>query len=170
MNQSKNELRQQLMKARLAMSPNDHKQKSNAIRSILKEAINWSNVKTVHCFEPIAELNEVDIQGFLGEIYHMYTSRRTGIKPENNWSIVSLAGNDPIPENFDVIVVPMLGFNKSLHRIGYGGGYYDKLLSTQPEAHKIGVCFEQGRVDTIQVEPHDIPLDVIITEKGTYNV
>ena len=63
----------------------------------------------------------------------------------------------------------MLGFNsKALHRIGYGGGYYDKFLATQPQAQKIGVCFEQGKLAQIPAELHDIPLDVIITENHIY--
>jgi len=63
----------------------------------------------------------------------------------------------------------MLGFDKTLNRIGYGGGYYDKFLANQPDAQKIGVCFEQGKVEHIPAEPHDIPLDIIITEEKVYS-
>ncbi len=70
-----------------------------------------------------------------------------------------------LPEQFDVIIVPMLGFDpKTMHRIGYGGGFYDKFLATQPHAKKIGVCFDLGKVDHIETEAHDVPLDLIITE------
>jgi 5-formyltetrahydrofolate cyclo-ligase len=69
---------------------------------------------------------------------------------------------------FDVIIVPMLGFDTSLQRIGWGGGYYDKFLATQPKAKKIGVCYSIGEVERIPAEPHDIPLDMIMTERHTY--
>ena len=65
----------------------------------------------------------------------------------------------------------MLGFDpKTLHRIGYGGGYYDQFLATQPQAQKIGVCFDHGKTENIPTEPHDIPLDVIVTEENIYTV
>lgn len=71
----------------------------------------------------------------------------------------------PPPAEFDLILVPMLGFDDQLQRIGYGGGYYDKFLATQPHASKIGVCFELGRLDQpIPAEPHDIPLERVVTE------
>jgi 5-formyltetrahydrofolate cyclo-ligase len=74
---------------------------------------------------------------------------------------------DPVPA-FDVIIVPMLGFDASLQRIGWGGGYYDKFLAAQPQAIKIGVCYSIGEVEHIPAEPHDVPLDMIVTERHTH--
>jgi 5-formyltetrahydrofolate cyclo-ligase len=62
----------------------------------------------------------------------------------------------------------MLGFDASLHRIGYGGGYYDRFLADQPKAKKIGVCYEVSKVGKIPAEPHDVPLDFIVSESHTY--
>jgi 5-formyltetrahydrofolate cyclo-ligase len=62
----------------------------------------------------------------------------------------------------------MLAFDTSLQRIGYGGGYYDRFLATQPQARKVGVCFELGKVQYVRSEPHDIPLDSIVTERRVY--
>ncbi|HEY5441911.1 MAG TPA: 5-formyltetrahydrofolate cyclo-ligase, partial [Candidatus Saccharimonadales bacterium] len=73
------------------------------------------------------------------------------------------------PDKFDVILVPMLGFDPAtLHRIGYGGGYYDKFLAGQPQAKKIGVCFEQAKVKNFTPESYDVPLNVIVTEQAIY--
>jgi 5,10-methenyltetrahydrofolate synthetase len=64
----------------------------------------------------------------------------------------------------------MLGFDpKTLHRIGYGGGYYDKFLAGQPEAKKVGVCYEAGKTGQIPMESHDIALDMVVTENQVYS-
>lgn len=71
-----------------------------------------------------------------------------------------------LPPQFDLIVVPMLGFDKSGYRLGYGQGLYDKFLGSQPQAKKIGLCYEAGLIsETVDWQPHDIAMDSIITEK-----
>jgi 5-formyltetrahydrofolate cyclo-ligase len=67
-------------------------------------------------------------------------------------------------ERYDVVVVPLLGFNEQGYRIGYGGGYYDRFLATQPQAKTIGLCYEDGLVSFVP-EPHDLPLQAIVTEQ-----
>lgn len=64
---------------------------------------------------------------------------------------------------FDVIFVPLYGFNSNGYRLGHGGGWYDRLLGKQTNALKIGVGFEVCKVN-FTVEPHDIPMDLIVTE------
>lgn len=163
MNLTKPELRNLLKTKRLALSLDERASKSDLIVSNLKNAIDWSDLKTIHIFEPIRDLGEVDVSKF-GCSGDLFTSR----KIDNTWQIVSLDGNGPVPNQFDAVIVPMLGFDSSLHRLGYGGGYYDKFLATQPQAKKIGVCFEVGHVASLPVEPHDISLDLILTEAKIY--
>jgi len=163
MNLTKLELRKLLKTKRLELNPAERATKSDLIVSNLNKALDWSNLKAVHVFEPILELGEVDISKFSGND-NLFTSR----KIENKWQVVSLNGNAPVPDGFDAVIVPMLGFDSKLHRIGYGGGYYDKFLATQPRATKIGVCFETGHVDYLPTEPHDVALDLVITESKIY--
>jgi 5-formyltetrahydrofolate cyclo-ligase len=68
----------------------------------------------------------------------------------------------------DILLVPLVGFDPAGYRLGYGGGYYDRTLAAlavKPMA--IGIGFEQARLATIYPQPHDIPMDIIITESGT---
>lgn len=67
----------------------------------------------------------------------------------------------------DLIVVPGMAFDASGNRVGRGRGYYDRLLSSS-KAIKIGVAYDCQLVDEIETEPHDIPVDILITEKRTY--
>ena len=172
MHYTKSQLRKTLQQARLALLPEDRAQKSTDIAERLLQAVEWPRIGTVHCFEPIMRLGEVDLVDFVvalqtdREDIQVYTSR----KLEDEWRVVSADTDqlaDPVPQ-FDVIIVPMLGFDASLQRVGYGGGYYDKFLAGQPSAKKIGVCYEAGRVEQIPAEPHDIPLDMVITESHTH--
>lgn len=77
----------------------------------------------------------------------------------------------PMPESGDAVfpdllVVPLVGFDRQGYRLGYGGGFYDRTIAAMPERPRtIGVGFELGRLDTIYPQPHDIPLERIITER-----
>ena len=91
----------------------------------------------------------------------------TARKIEGSWQLIGVRGDEPVSK-FDAILVPMLGFDSTLHRIGFGGGYYDRFLAGQKQAIKIGICFELGKTAEIPTEPHDIPLDIIISELQIY--
>ena len=78
----------------------------------------------------------------------------------------------PIPAAREVVqptalLVPLVGFDSKGYRLGYGGGYYDRTLAPmRPRPLAIGVGYELGRLLTIHPQPHDIPLDAIVTEAG----
>jgi 5-formyltetrahydrofolate cyclo-ligase len=66
------------------------------------------------------------------------------------------------------ILVPMLGFDAAFNRIGQGGGHYDRYLAAHPAACRIGIAWEAQRVDRIEPQPWDVPMDAILTETGFY--
>jgi 5,10-methenyltetrahydrofolate synthetase len=78
----------------------------------------------------------------------------------------------PIPQGTERVVpeallVPPIGFDAHGYRLGYGGGYFDRTLAAmRPQPLKIGIAFELSRIETIHPQPHDIPLDCIVTESG----
>jgi len=68
------------------------------------------------------------------------------------------------------LLIPLVGFDGAGHRLGNGGGYYDRTLAALlPRPLAIGVGFELGRLGSIAPEPHDQPMDVIVTEAGAFN-
>jgi 5,10-methenyltetrahydrofolate synthetase len=80
--------------------------------------------------------------------------------------IVTTDYADAVKNVKGIVVVPLFGFNSTNHRLGRGGGFYDKLLqATRPIA--IGIGTESRRVEFVP-EPHDQPMDYIITEKGVH--
>ena len=67
-------------------------------------------------------------------------------------------------EALDMIVVPLVAFDRAGARLGYGGGCYDRYLPTlRPDCHIIGIAFEEQRVDHVPADVHDLPLPHIIS-------
>jgi hypothetical protein len=82
----------------------------------------------------------------------------------------------PVPVGTDIVtpqalLIPPIGFDLGGYRLGYGGGYFDRTLAAlAAQPLKIGVAFELSRMPSIQPQPHDIPMDFIVTEKGIHIV
>ena len=77
------------------------------------------------------------------------------------------ADSDPITPT--VILLPMVGWDTAGHRLGYGGGYFDRTLAVlNPRATPIGIGYELGRIATIHPQVWDIPMDWVVTERGVY--
>jgi 5-formyltetrahydrofolate cyclo-ligase len=67
----------------------------------------------------------------------------------------------------DVILMPLLGFDREGMRLGYGGGYYDRTLTILSKPPRlVGYAFACQEIERIPREPHDIPLDAVVTEAG----
>lgn len=76
------------------------------------------------------------------------------------------SGRFPIvpAEALDMIVVPLVAFDRTGARLGYGGGCYDRYLPTiSTSCHIIGIAFEEQRVDRVPADAHDLPLPNIIS-------
>ena len=72
--------------------------------------------------------------------------------------------NGEICTNIDVVIVPGIAFDKSGNRLGFGSGYYDKFLNLHASIYKIALAFDFQLIDTIDIQEHDVPMDLIITE------
>lgn len=72
-------------------------------------------------------------------------------------------------KKMDVILTPLVGFDSKGHRLGMGGGFYDRTLESVKRQAKpiiIGLAFECQRIEAVPTEAWDIPLDAILTEHG----
>ncbi|AOX16107.1 5-formyltetrahydrofolate cyclo-ligase [Kozakia baliensis] len=65
----------------------------------------------------------------------------------------------------DLLLVPLLAFDRAFNRLGYGGGYYDRTLEAF-RCHAIGFAFNWQEVASVPCGPHDRTLDLIVTETG----
>lgn len=75
-------------------------------------------------------------------------------------------GSDTVNvSEIELIIVPAIAYDRAGNRVGRGKGYYDRLLS-ESKATKIGVGYDFQLVDEIDTEPHDVSVDVVITESN----
>ena len=87
---------------------------------------------------------------------------RFGIPEPEGGSPVSLS-------ELDLMVVPGVGFDLHGHRLGYGRGYYDRVLAGESRRPTlVGLCFEQQVVDRLPRDPHDVCVDLLITEQHSW--
>lgn len=80
---------------------------------------------------------------------------------------------DPAPFTPQLLIAPVVGFDRQCFRLGYGGGYFDRtlaLLQSQGRSfHVTGVGYAQSEIPTIHPLPHDIALQAIVTEAATWS-
>ncbi len=80
------------------------------------------------------------------------------------WDIPIPASRDVVTP--DLILAPLVGFDRANYRLGYGGGYFDRTLASLPRRPMvIGIGHDFGAQETIFPQPHDIPMDAVVTEQ-----
>ena len=68
-----------------------------------------------------------------------------------------------------LLLVPCVGYGPKGLRLGYGGGFYDRTLAAlQPRPFTVGVGYAHGFIPWLEAEPHDVPLDAMLTEEGVF--
>ena len=165
---------------RRIMSEQEVQEQSALIIAQLEQMSAFQEAKVVLLYYPIH--NEVDLRPLLTK----YEGQKTFLLPvthRHSMEVRPYDGEDmmrkgrmgvPEPQtetykgHIDLILVPGVVFDNHCHRIGRGGGYYDKYLSKHPLAKKIGVCYN------FQLKKHDIPhlwhdhkMDRVITPQKT---
>ena len=123
---------------------------------IMKEAF----LKGKHVYVPVTDMGTKTM-----EFYEIFEDTKWilgayGIKEP------CLSNQQPVLNEKALICMPGLLFDKEKHRIGYGGGYYDKYFMLHPMHTKIALCYEFQIIETLPFEEHDILPDYIVTEKG----
>ncbi|HEX7875238.1 MAG TPA: 5-formyltetrahydrofolate cyclo-ligase [Sphingobium sp.] len=68
------------------------------------------------------------------------------------------------PVTPDIIIAPLLGFDRAMNRLGQGGGYYDRAFARYPDALRVGVGWSVQEHDALPADPWDLPLHIILTE------
>ena len=84
-------------------------------------------------------------------------------EPRQPWTEVDV-------DALDVIAVPGLRFGRDGSRLGNGGGHFDRLLAQHPQPRRVGLAFAEQMVAATPGEPHDMHMDVIVTDAETLRV
>jgi 5,10-methenyltetrahydrofolate synthetase len=180
----KSKLRNRILKARKIANQNNVKLKFNKIYNLIKKK-NLIKKNIIGGYFPINfEVDDLDI---LKEFYKKkYQICLPVIKKNYRMDFYKWNLNDPlkinkygIPEPIttnliypDIILVPLVAFDKNLNRLGYGGGYYDRLiekLSKKKKILKIGLALSIQKIKKVPVTKYDKKLDYILTENMLYD-
>lgn len=174
-------LRRELMARRDALG--DREQRSAAIAAAVVSLPAFAAAAAIHCFLPMR--SEVDTRPIVaaalaaGKAVAVPTMAPGAREMSHSWiesldesafsrgalgTLLPLHPRPAAPGDWQLTVVPLLGFDRVGYRLGYGKGHYDKLLALL-SCPSVGVAFADLEVPDLPREPHDIPLDLIVTER-----
>ena len=147
---AKDRLRRELRPLRRALA--DQHSRSERIRRVIAELNDVRHARRVLVFDSIA--GEPEMSGVRDDL----TTRGAEVRvPED----------EPTSSWPDVVVVPGVAFTAHGARLGQGGGWYDRYLAaTRPDCIAVGVCFREQLRDDLPTEPHDVGVDVVVTDDG----
>lgn len=177
----KDEIREDMRAKRRALSKDEVKIKSDEIRQRLLGIERVKQAKTVCTFisafkepdtvEIIKELWEQDKKIVVpitdiesGTLLLSYINSMEDMKKGAYGILEPKTVRKADENNIDVILVPGLAFDRNGGRMGFGKGYYDRLLESS-KAVKIGLCYDFQILEKIPTESHDVPMNFVITEK-----
>ena len=176
---NKSQIRNEIIKIRKKKFNKDLKINLGKFISFLK--IDKLNFKSIGGYYPSNyEIDDLDILDLL-EKKNLKVSLPI-IKKDNQMNFYSWSRNDPlkinkfgIPEPVtskifypDILLVPLVAYDVSLNRLGYGGGYYDRYIEKIEKVKKvvkIGLAFSFQKISSIPINQYDKKLDFIVTEK-----
>lgn len=188
---TKQQLRTYYLSKRKAISAEEMAIKSQQIKDLFFDYFVLSKVENLHIFLPIVKHNEINtwliikyLQQNLPKIdivipkiisanctleNYLFDEKKL---VENPWGIVEPSGENQVkilPIQIDLVIIPLLIFDKNGNRVGYGKGFYDRFLKEcKPELLKIGVCLEEAADLIDDINEFDMKMDFCITPNKIY--
>lgn len=176
---NKKDIRNEILKTRKAMKPEQIKEYSESICEAVGKTALYRNAEDVCLYMPVN--NEVDVTYLmnmaLNEGKHVWLPKVKGKvmdfhRYDGNVALVEGAFGIPEPDSEEmltsgkavVVIMPGAVFSTERDRIGYGGGYYDVFLEKNAEYRTIAVCYDFQIVDRLPAEKHDIKPEIIVSQ------
>lgn len=175
---SKEQIRKQIREIKEGYTSQELLSKSEEIFSVLEITGEFQKARNILIYHSLED--EVDTITFINK----WTDKKSFYLPvvENDNLVCRnyrssdecnksrLGISEPLGKNIpdlsiiDLIIIPGIAFDRKMNRLGRGKGYYDKFLSGDIKAKKIGICFDFQLLDEIPYEEHDVKMDMIISE------
>jgi 5-formyltetrahydrofolate cyclo-ligase len=171
-------LRKSLIAARLAIPVEQRERCNAAIGERLLAWLSAQSHRTIGVYWPIQ--GEPDLRPIYGALAKGGAKLALPLVSERNaplkfsaWlpgdALMKDACGVPVPAvqsalvSPDLVLVPCVGFNRALFRIGYGAGYYDRTLAEAPRVQSVGIAYDAA-LTNFEPAAHDVPLDLVFTE------
>lgn len=184
---TKSLFRKTVLQYRQLLDQQEYAERNEGLFLRVRDLVESKRCKEIHTFLAMKKNCEPDISSFLKWFWeketkvlvsktdfkskkmdHYYLLPETELA-ENRIGIPEPEGAESVSiKNVDLIFVPLLISDRKGYRIGYGGGYYDRLLK-ETKALKVGLSLSPPADEILQQEEWDIPLDYLITPFKTYN-
>jgi 5-formyltetrahydrofolate cyclo-ligase len=178
---AKRDVRRSVLAARDALRASERVARTAAIHDrflVLPEVVTARAVMLSWAFgseiatQPLIErLHERGVQVALPRIVGPQELDAVAYVPGDPLRETSFGAREPVggevfdPIELDVVVTPGVAFDASGHRVGYGGGFYDRfLLRTGPSVSRIALAYDLQVVDDLPAGGFDLPVDVVVTE------
>jgi 5-formyltetrahydrofolate cyclo-ligase len=180
----KSELRQELLRSRMALAPGLYQEYSDRLCGHLQKFLlnHVLSGQTILVYQPHRQ--EPDLRKLFAQpsyqwglsrclpqrqlAWHLWRPGETLVN--NSYGLAEpLATASPInPAATAALLIPMVGFDMEGYRLGYGGGYFDRLLASSEwqQVLTIGIAFDLALVPKIPIDSWDLPLHKIFTESG----
>ena len=173
--------RRRLIDARKSIGSTDREQKTALISAQLDRLLGPVIAgKSVSIYWPFQ--GEPDLRGWMTAIAGRATcllpvvAEKAGPLTFRTWTpgaklergvlgiLIPAGGEEQRP---DIVIAPVVGYDRGCYRLGVGGGYFDRTLAAlSPKPLAIGIGYSQQQIRTIKPQPHDVPMDAIVTEDG----
>lgn len=174
----KSEIRRKIKALRTMLSHEEKMSAADEVFSQLERSAAFLMAEHILMYHSLPD--ELSTHRFLSKWHHQkkfYLPRVNGVNLDilpyeqtrlelGAFHIEEPTGDETIePEVIDLIVVPAVAYDRQGNRLGRGKGFYDRLLATT-RATKVGVGYEFQLIDELPAEPHDVPMDIIITQQS----
>lgn len=185
---TKEQVRKIYLQKRLQLSDVEFQLLNKKLTDTFFSTINLSSARILHTFLPIEKQKEVNTWLIIERLKKNHSAVRIAVPRINNqtsmldnfffegasqlekntWGILEPKQGIPAPiDQIDIVLVPLLAFDKSGNRVGYGRGFYDKFLATcSPTCEKVGLSLFPALQAIEGMNPTDLPLDRIVTPDG----
>ena len=173
----KKQLRQQIREKKRAMTPEQIEQASARLGQLFAESKVYQEAKTIYGYLPynqevrtvpmleqaLKDGKRVAVPKVIGdEMVFIYMTDLSQV--ENGYAgIPEPVANEPVADDTTALVLmPGLAFDPAGHRIGYGGGFYDRFLAAEPDHPTIALCYDFQMLPSLETEEFDIPVDCVL--------
>ena len=180
-------LRREFSARRLALTAEEAEQENNLVAEKTIQLLTEISFQVIHIFLPQRNRPEVDTWKILSKLWSIFSEKTVAVPYvipgtklmqhhvfsedtiliDNKWNIPEpdpLTTPQLLVEKIDVIILPLLAFDKRGYRVGYGGGFYDRFLSEcKPEALKIGLSFFDPVEKIEDINDYDVAMDYCVT-------